>query len=101
MTQYPPYTYLVLIELSASDFSLVTETSVSLSQLLEEKMNGVATVIGPNIPYPEKQGLFYRRRILLKYKDLQQIHPILKEIVSVFLLKSSVRFSINFDPYEI
>jgi primosomal protein N' len=53
MTQYPPYTYLVLIELSASDFSLVTETSVSLSQLLEEKMNGLATVIGPNIPYPE------------------------------------------------
>lgn len=101
LTQYPPYTYLVLVELSSRDFSLVTETSVSLSQLLEEKLTNIATVIGPNIPYPEKQGLVYRRRILIKYKDFEQIHPVLKDIVSVFLLKSTVKFSINFDPYEI
>jgi primosomal protein N' (replication factor Y) (superfamily II helicase) len=101
ITQYPPYTYLILIELSSTDFSLVTETSVSLSQLLEEKLQAIATMIGPNIPYPEKQGLAYRRRMLIKYKDIEKVHPILDDIVSLFLLKSSVKFSINFDPYEI
>jgi primosomal protein N' (replication factor Y) len=101
ITQYPPYTYLVLIELSSSQLELVTETSVQLVELLDQKIQDKGSVIGPNIPYPEKMGLSYRRRILIKYKNMEDIHAILSEIVDIFLLKSSVKFSINFDPYEI
>ena len=101
ITQYPPYTYLVLIELSSSNLELVTETSVDLVELLEQKVQEKGTIIGPNIPYPEKMGLVYRRRLLIKYKHIDEIHPILSEVVDIFLLKSTVKFSINFDPYEI
>jgi primosomal protein N' (replication factor Y) (superfamily II helicase) len=101
ITQYPPYTYLALVELSSNQPTLLEDTSQQLSTLLHDQMREFASIIGPNIPYPEKKGLLYRRRILIKYKEFDKIHPIIKNIVDIFLIKSSVKFSINFDPYDI
>ncbi len=101
ITQYPPYTYLALVELSSNQQTLLADTSHQLSTLLHDNMHDLASIIGPNIPYPEKKGPLYRRRILIKYKEFDKIYPIIKNVVDIFLIKSSVKFSINFDPYDI
>jgi primosomal protein N' (replication factor Y) len=99
--QYPPYTYLVMIELSHQQQQFVDDLALQLMTTLQEKLAQHATIIGPNIPYPELFLKMYRRRILIKYKDYEKIYQALEQVVNVFLMKQSIKFTINFDPYDL
>jgi primosomal protein N' (replication factor Y) len=99
--QYPPYTYLVMIELSHQQQQFIDDLALQLMTTLQEKLAQHATIIGPNIPYPELFLRMYRRRILIKYKDYEKIYQALEQVVNVFLMKQSIKFTINFDPYDL
>ncbi len=99
--QYPPYTYLVMIELSHKQQVFVDDLALQLLTTLQETLGSQATIIGPNIPYPELFLQWYRRRILIKYKDYEKIYQQLENVVTLFLMKQSIKFTINFDPYDL
>ncbi len=100
-TQYPPYTFLTLLEIASSDEVLLTETVMNLYTYLQEKIPHSDHLIGPNIPYPEKQGPFYRRRILLKYKNKDAMIALTQDVFSILQGKRNIRFHFNIDPYVI
>ena len=100
LRQYPPFTFLARFELTSRDQNLVDEVALELEQSLKTQLENVAEVIGPNIPYPEFYAGVYRRRILLKYKKFQLIHPILESIYPLLLTKKTVKILFNIDPYD-
>ncbi len=100
-TQYPPYTFLTLLEIEAQDEVLLTETMFQLVDYLHEKIPREDHLIGPNIPYPEKRGPFYRRRLLLKYKDKAAMTAVIKDVYTLLQSKRNLRFHLNLDPYDV
>ncbi len=100
LRQYPPFTFLARFELTSRDQNLVDEVALELEQSLKTQLENVAEVIGPNIPYPEFYAGVYRRRILLKYKKYQLLHPILETIYPLLLTKKTVKILFNVDPYD-
>jgi len=100
LRQYPPFTFLARFELTSRDQNLVDEVALELEQSLKTQLENVAEVIGPNIPYPEFYAGVYRRRILLKYKKYQLLHPILETIYPLLLTKKTVKILFNLDPYD-
>ncbi len=100
LRQYPPFTFLARFELSSKDQDLVDEVALELQQSLKTQLDNIAEVIGPNIPYPEYYAGVYRRRILLKYKKYQLLHPILEMIYPLLLTKKTVKILLNVDPYD-
>jgi primosomal protein N' (replication factor Y) len=98
--QYPPYTYLARFELSSRDQNTVDEVALELHQLLGDQLGSIASVIGPNIPYPEYFAGTYRRRVLIKYKDYQHLYTRLKSLYDLLVLKKQVKINFNIDPYD-
>jgi primosomal protein N' (replication factor Y) len=98
--QYPPYTYLARFELSSRDQEIVDEVALELYQLLVDQLGTIATVIGPNIPYPEYFAGVFRRRVLIKYKDYQQLYNRLNSLYELLVLKKQVKINFNMDPYD-
>jgi primosomal protein N' (replication factor Y) len=98
--QYPPYTYLARFELSSRDQEIVDEVALELHQLLVDQLETIATVIGPNIPYPEYFAGVYRRRVLIKYKDYQHLYTRLNSLYELLVIKKQVKINFNIDPYD-
>lgn len=98
--QYPPYTYLARFELASRNQIEVDEIALELKTLLEEQLTMVATVIGPNVPYPELFASVYRRRILMKYKNPELFIRKIKLIYPLLLTKKHVKIQLNLDPYD-
>jgi primosomal protein N' (replication factor Y) len=100
-TQYPPYTFLTMLEVASTDDVLLSETVMNLYRYLQEKIPDSDHLIGPNIPYPEKQGPYFRRRILLKYKNKDAMIALTQDVFSILQGKRNIRFQFNVDPYVI
>jgi primosomal protein N' (replication factor Y) len=98
--QYPPYTYLARFELSSTDQENVDEIALELHQLLVDQLGSMASVIGPNIPYPEYFAGFFRRRVLIKYKDYQDLYTRLNSLYELLVTKKQVKINFNIDPYD-
>lgn len=98
---YPPYRFVVSIELGAKEEPFLAELATSVSDVILEKKLPNLDVIGPQTPYVAWQQGWFKRRIILKYKSYGDIAETMKEIYGLFALKHNVQFAINFDPYDI
>jgi primosomal protein N' (replication factor Y) len=98
--RYPPYTYLARFELSSRDQTQVDEVALELHQLLKDQLINMATVIGPNVPYPEFFAGTYRRRVLLKYKDYEILYQHIQALYALLITKKNVKILFNVDPYD-
>ncbi len=98
--QYPPYTYLARFELTSRSQDDVDESALELTRLLIEQVQQDATVIGPNVPYPEFFAGQYRRRVLIKYKDFDLLYDRLYRLYQILVTKTHVKIMLNVDPYD-
>ena len=98
--RYPPYTFLARFELSSKDQTQVDEVALELTQLLKDQLINIATVIGPNIPYPEFFAGTYRRRVLIKYKDYEKLYQNIQALYALLITKKNVKILFNVDPYD-
>ena len=57
-------------------------------------------VIGPSEFYVGIVNKKYRRKILLKYKNKEDVDSILKEVISLYASQNVIGVSINVDPCE-
>ena len=100
-TQYPPYVFLTRLELASQDEALLTEAMFDLHAYLNEKIIEKDYLVGPNTPYPEKNGPFYRRRFILKFKKKEHMNDLIQDVNELLRTKRQIRFHINVDPYDI
>lgn len=98
--QYPPYTYLISLEISSKNEELTIESSsLIVEDLLSKNLEGV-TVLGPVSPYIPYEKENYRRLILIKYKNRDTIKKYLEDLLESFKVKSQLNLKINVDPYD-
>lgn len=98
--QYPPYVYCTMLTISASEEETVIETSNFFKELLEAKFaHKRVSVIGPSEPYLVIMNGKYRRKILLKYKNIEDIRDEINQILSISMKNKKIQISIDVDPY--
>ena len=97
---YPPYRFLVAIEIMSSQLELLTRSSEAIKTMLMQHLSS-EDVLGPITPFLEKKGPFYRRQIIIKFKDKRTLDEPIHEILTLFKSKSSMKVFINFSPLDI
>ena len=99
--QNPPYTYLTMITFASNNEKEVIDKSYYFKDLLIAKFaSKKVEVIGPSEPFLVRVNDKYRRKILLKYKNYNDISPVLKEIKENVNKSSSIDVIINVDPMD-
>lgn len=98
--QYPPYVYCTMLTFSSNDEASVKEAAVFFKKYLDAKFAlKKVSVIGPSEPYLVKLNGKFRRKILLKYKNMMDVKTEILEIISVSNKNKNVQVSVDVDPY--
>ena len=97
---YPPYRYLVSLDILSTQVELLIQTADAIKTLLVSKLPK-GDVLGPVTPFLEKKGPFYRRQVIVKFKEKNIVDQPLQEIMTLFKSKNSVKLFINFNPLDI
>lgn len=98
--QNPPYTYLISIEVSSRNESVLIKTIHQIAEDLRlENINSV-TVIGPIVPYVNLIHKTHYRKLYIKYKDEKEIKKYLQRLLKTLQTKSQIGISINVDPND-
>lgn len=101
LSYYPPYCYISMITLSSEKEDLLKKSALDLKNFLVSKfIDKEVMVIGPSEFYVGIVNKKYRRKILLKYKNKEDVDSILKEVISLYASQNVIGVSINVDPCE-
>lgn len=99
--QNPPYTYLVLLIIAGKKEEVVGSSADEVMHYLKSHLDeNLVTLIGPGEMFVKKYQDFYRRKIIIKYKDFSLIKPFLDDLTLFFNKKSNLKLTININPYE-
>lgn len=99
LTQMPPYTYLILINLSSQSEDLIIDASHFVKTYLDGQFaNKKVDVIGPSEPYANKVNGAYQRKILVKFKDRNDVETVLKELIEAVNKRKNLKIQFNVDP---
>lgn len=99
--QNPPYTYLVLLIIAGKKEEEVVSSADEVMHYLKSHLDeNLVTLIGPGEMFVKKYQDFYRRKIIIKYKDFSLIKPFLDDLTLFFNKKSNLKLTININPYE-
>jgi primosomal protein N' (replication factor Y) len=97
---YPPYRYLVSLEILSTQVELLVQSADAIKSMLIAHLPN-EDVLGPVTPFLEKKGPFFRRQVIVKFKEKQLVDKPLQEILTLFKSKHAVKFFINFNPLDI
>ncbi|MGM9873676.1 MAG: primosomal protein N' [Bacilli bacterium] len=97
---YPPYRFLVSVNVSSKSEDLSIDCSYQIIDFLNQELKDSSIILGPICPYISYENGKYVRSILIKYVNQKLIHEKLKILINLFKSKSNVNLSINFDPYD-
>jgi primosomal protein N' (replication factor Y) len=100
---YPPFSFLALIELSSTSEAAVNKSAQkAAAELAQQKraLHGRVNILGPAAaPLAVLRGR-HRRQILLKAKHRNDLHQLLKSTKEALDLPSNVRLTIDIDPLD-
>lgn len=97
--QNPPYTYLIMITLSSSDENNLIDSSYFLKNYLDGKFaNKKVDVLGPSEPFALKVNGKYQRKLLIKYKNREDVNQEILELIETVNKRKNLKISVNVDP---
>ena len=98
--KYPPYVFLISIEISGKDEELVVSFGDKIAAEIEQNNFEDVSFLGPVSPYIAYENNIHRRVILLKYKNSDKIKPYLRELLNRIKAISNIDIRLNIDPYN-
>ena len=97
--QNPPYVYMALLTLSSEDEGVLIDSSYFVKNLLDGKFaNKKVEVIGPSEPFLAKINNKYQRKLIVKYKNKDDVKEVFKELISSINNMKKIQITINVDP---
>ena len=93
---YPPYYYLVLIKVKGKDYNKVSLESKKVKEYLTKHLK--FNILGPSVASPFRVNSIYRFNIIIKYKDIDNLYFVLKELLEHYKSKRDIIIDIDFDP---
>lgn len=100
IAQYPPYTYLLLLNFSSEKEEKCDKAAMDFKKDLQSKNFENVTLLGPLVPYFSLEGGKYRRSLLVKYKKREVLEEYLTDLLKRFSSIAGVRISVNVDPLD-
>ncbi len=100
IAQYPPYTYLVLLEFNSRNETKAIEASYDFKKELEMQEIESLSTVGPIVPYYSLNNGKYKRILLLKFKKQEEVLQYLKAALPRFNGLSGVDITVNVDPLD-
>lgn len=103
ITNYPPYTQLVLFDIYVKPPRKIEEIGFELRSFLEHKIGDQpdCLITGPYEPYVKKHGPYRRQMLLIRIKELDKIRDILKEVLQNSSFSRDVRLELRLQPLDI
>lgn len=96
LLNYPPYCYLALIILSATDYNYLGIESKKIKEYL--KINLKTEILGPSLANPFRVNKIYRMNIIIKYKKENNIYEVLNNLINHYKINDKLRIDIDFNP---
>lgn len=99
--KYPPYYYLVSLQVSGKNIELVSSESKKTVKYLKDNLSSTSKVLGPTTASIFKMNNVFRFNIIIKYRFDNKLIPTLKELDSLYMMNNKVNLSIDMDPLSI
>ncbi len=96
LLNYPPYCYLALIIISATDYNYLGLESKKIKEYL--KTNLKTEILGPSLANPFRVNKIYRMNIIIKYKKENNIYEVLNNLINHYKINDKLRIDIDFNP---
>ena len=100
-TQYPPYTYLMTIDVLALSEENAIDVSKSISDRICRQNFDNVSVLGPISPYIAKENGRYHRLILVKTKNNDIIKQFVRGMLDSLKGIGQVNIKVDIDPYTV
>ena len=100
LSRFPPYVYLIAVELSGEDENRLYECALAFADLLRSKELSATRVIGPIIPYMAKREGLFRRSILIKFKKREDVEGSLRDAIKRYQAVPGLRIDVDVDPLD-
>ena len=97
---YPPYYYLCVIRIISKEYDVASSESSKISSIIKNNLKN-EIILGPSVCNLFKLNNNYRFQIIIKYKDINNIIPILTELQNHYFGNRKVRVEIDFNPYKL
>ena len=98
---YPPYYYLVLIQISHTDVLMAAEYAGKTVDWLRSKLSFNVSIIGPTTAGITRLQNRYRYQCLIKYKIEPDLIPVLLQLIKLYRsdwIKKGIVMTIDLDP---
>ena len=100
ISQYPPFVFLIAIEVRAKNEEKCVQGSHDLKQAILAQGFESVSVLGPIVPYYNYVGDHHRRALLLKYKKCPELKEFLRQLQVELSGKGGIEFSYDVDPSD-
>lgn len=94
--KYPPYYYLVLINIKSKSYEEALKESKKIKEYLEKNVSSTTIILGPAMSNMPMLNKVYHFEILTKYKKDDRIKPALKELDEIYLSNNKVQIDYDF-----
>ncbi len=95
--KYPPYYYLCNIKISGKDSSYIYGEALKIKRSMERNFHNTI-ILGPSSATIFKLNNIYRYNIILKYKDVSSIKPLLIKIIDHYKGNNKIKIDVDFNP---
>ncbi|HSO58146.1 MAG TPA: primosomal protein N', partial [Paenisporosarcina sp.] len=101
---YPPFTYVVLIQITHEDVLMTAEYAHKAANWLRENLSSTAEIIGPTASSISRVQNRYRYQCLIKYKKEPMLPDVLQQLIRIYRtdwMKKGILMSIDLNPSSI
>ena len=98
---YPPYYFLCVVKIISKDYDMASNESTKIANIIRKKITKDEIVLGPSVCNLFKLNNNYRFQIILKYKKIDNVMPILTELQNHYFANKKVKLEIDFNPYKL
>ena len=95
--KYPPYYYLCNIKISGKDSNYIYTEALKIKRSMDRNLINTI-ILGPSASNIFKLNNIYRYNIILKYKDVSLIKPLLIKIIDHYKGNAKIKIDIDFNP---
>ena len=98
--EYPPFVYLLIVECTSKNEENAAETALNLKLDLQNQGFEGMTILGPSTPYFGFLNGVYKKRLIIKSRDMKPIKSYLEEVYRNIDGQNGVRLRFDVDPLD-
>ena len=101
LLKYPPYYYIILLNIKGKDINKVSQESKKIYKELRNKLQSDTIILGPTPANIFKINNIYCYQIIIKYRYDTFIEPTLKNIDVLIANNNDISFEIDMNPINL